>query len=73
MTAEILQDLSTCRRTIAPRMAPAAMRLLQSYDWPGNMRELRDVLEALHVSADGATIEPHELPPAIADRGRLLL
>ncbi len=73
LTAEILQDLSTCRRTIAPRMAPAAMRLLQSYDWPGNMRELRDVLEALHVSADGATIEPHELPPAIADRGRLLL
>jgi DNA-binding NtrC family response regulator len=68
MTADILRDLSRQHRTIAPRIAPAAMRLLQSYDWPGNGRELRAVLEALHVSAQGATIEPDDLPPAIARR-----
>jgi DNA-binding NtrC family response regulator len=68
LTAEILRDLSRRHKTITPRIAPAAMTLLQAYDWPGNMQELRDVLAALHASAHGATIEPNVLPPAIAGR-----
>ena len=68
LTSEILRDLSQRQGTIAPPIAPAAMMLLQAYDWPGNMRELRDVLTTLHLSAHGRTIEADDLPPAVASR-----
>jgi two-component system, NtrC family, response regulator AtoC len=40
--------------------SPSAMRLLQSYAWPGNIRELRNVIErAVLLSADGLITEEH--------------
>jgi DNA-binding NtrC family response regulator len=46
----------------APRMAPAALELLQSYRWPGNIRELKNVIERAVVLCDGDTIELGHLP-----------
>lgn len=44
------------------RLAPAAFRRLIAHDWPGNLRELRTVVEqALRVSGD--VIELTALPP----------
>jgi len=38
---------------------------LTNYNWPGNIRELRNVLERATVIAEKNTIEPHHLPPYI--------
>ena len=38
------------------------MRLLQSYRWPGTVRELFAVLESAHIQAGGRRIEAQHLP-----------
>ncbi|MFH1157309.1 MAG: sigma-54 dependent transcriptional regulator [Pseudomonadota bacterium] len=38
--------------------APDAMALMQSYDWPGNVRQLRNVIEWLLIMAAGEADQP---------------
>jgi transcriptional regulator with PAS, ATPase and Fis domain len=45
---------------------PAAMARLQAYDWPGNIRELRNVLERARLFADDGIVRPEHLPETIA-------
>lgn len=52
-------------------ITPEAMTVLQSYDWPGNVRQLKNVIDWLLIMASG---EPHDpiradmLPPQITQR-----
>ena len=49
-------------------VAPGAMAALQSYSWPGNVRQLRNVVEWLLIMAPGEADEPIRtdmLPPEI--------
>jgi DNA-binding NtrC family response regulator len=43
-------------------MTPESWELLRSYDWPGNLRELRNVLRLAIASAKGDQIEISNLP-----------
>jgi transcriptional regulator with PAS, ATPase and Fis domain len=45
-----------------PRVNEAAMKLLQVYAWPGNIRELRNVLERALLFADDGIIRVEHLP-----------
>ena len=36
------------------------LELLQAYDWPGNIRELQNVIERAVILCDGATLSIHE-------------
>lgn len=49
-------------------MSPQAMQLLEEYDWPGNIRELTNVLEYAAVQADGPNILPAHFPPEIQNQ-----
>ena len=40
----------------ARRLSPEAVRLLSAYAWPGNIRELRNVLERVYVESSGEVI-----------------
>ena len=44
-----------------------AMRLLEHYPWPGNIRELRNVIERATILAGGDLIEASHLPPTLTD------
>jgi two-component system response regulator HydG len=44
-------------------IAPAALAVLQAYDYPGNVRELRNVLERASLMCDGEIIGVEHLPP----------
>jgi DNA-binding NtrC family response regulator len=60
LTQNIARDLG---RSV--RISPRAMAILQSYRWPGNIRELKNVLEwALHM-ADGPEVTVEHLPPEL--------
>ena len=45
---------------------PDAIACLQSYGWPGNIKELENVLERLVMLHDGQTIDVAELPQEIS-------
>ncbi len=49
----------------APTISEEAMALLASYGWPGNIRELQNVLERAVLLSDGQVIDPDQLPKEI--------
>jgi NtrC-family two-component system response regulator AlgB len=61
--------------------SPAALTALSAYQWPGNLRELRNVIERATILATGETIELADLPeefgapadPAVAVGARVTL
>jgi DNA-binding NtrC family response regulator len=46
-----------------------AMYILERYPWPGNIRELRNVIERATILAESEFIEPKHLPPTLISRG----
>ncbi|RMD87626.1 MAG: sigma-54-dependent Fis family transcriptional regulator, partial [Alphaproteobacteria bacterium] len=53
----------------------AAMAALQAYDWPGNVRQLRNVIERLLImsAGGGEPVEVDSLPPELVDGSAELL
>src|SRR2546426_5188748 len=47
------------------RLSEAALRVLEQYAWPGNVREVVNVVERLLVSATTFVIEAEDLPPML--------
>jgi two-component system nitrogen regulation response regulator NtrX len=47
------------------RITQAAMDALQRYRWRGNIRELRNTIERLHIMTGGDTIDVADLPGAV--------
>ncbi len=47
------------------KILPEALQVLEHYDWPGNIRELANVLEFAVVQSDGLNILPSHFPPEI--------
>ena len=47
------------------RIQPDAMQALRRYDWPGNIRELRNVVERAVVLCEQDLIQLRDLPPAL--------
>jgi DNA-binding NtrC family response regulator len=57
-----------------PGISPQAMQLLRDYSWPGNIRELRNLVESMVVLAPGRAIRPEDLPDEVRQgRGGILL
>ncbi len=59
-------------RQLAPRMGkqvrdvnPRVLQALEAYDWPGNIRELRNAIERALLFCDGDTLELEHFPPEI--------
>lgn len=51
---------------VAPRsVQPDAMDLIQRYPWPGNIRELENVIERAFALSSSDTITVHDLPPQL--------
>ena len=46
-----------------------AIYLLENYPFPGNIRELRNVMERATILAEGDFIEPRHLPPTLVTKG----
>jgi two-component system response regulator PilR (NtrC family) len=44
-----------------------AMQALERYDWPGNIRQLRSVIERASLAAEPPYIQPRDLPRALLE------
>ena len=51
-------------------MSQAAKAALYKYDWPGNIRELRNCIESAVVMASGTDIGLEDLPPSVSKASR---
>jgi DNA-binding NtrC family response regulator len=58
-----------CRKSV--RLTLAAMRRLQAYSWPGNVRQLRAVLENALVMADSELLDANAFPLTEASAGEM--
>ena len=47
------------------RVSEDAVRLLEQFDWPGNVRQLDAVIERAVIACDGDVIEPRHLPRSV--------
>jgi two-component system response regulator HydG len=45
------------------RFSPEALSILRSHAWPGNIRELRNIVRRAHILSDNEVIQPSDLPP----------
>jgi len=50
------------------KIDPDAMRLLLDYQWPGNIRELHNVVQYAFAVGRGATLRLPELPPEFREQ-----
>jgi len=65
LTHYILKQLAGAN---APEVAPEVMGKLREYNWPGNVRQLRNCLERAVLLANDGLITISELPPEVAGR-----
>jgi DNA-binding NtrC family response regulator len=57
--------LDTIRKTgniRAQYFSPEAIEIFEKYQWPGNIRELKNIIERIAVLCDSEIIEPRHLP-----------
>jgi DNA-binding NtrC family response regulator len=52
-------------------ISEAAQTILAAYEWPGNIRQLRNCLRSMVVMCDETTLDVRDIPPDIAQRPRL--
>ena len=61
---QLLKELFVSHNsTDSLRVSPAAVRVLANYPWPGNIRELSNLVERLAIIKPDGTIEVDDLPP----------
>jgi len=51
-----------------PKISEDVMRLLMQHPWPGNIRQLVNVVQNMVVLCDGDTVEPRHLPEEFAQQ-----
>jgi len=64
LAMQLLEELTSPDKTI-PGLSPEAWQALSGHTYPGNVRELRWILEHALAMAEGGPIEPRHLPEEI--------
>jgi DNA-binding NtrC family response regulator len=57
-------------RPMPLRLSPEALGCLERHTWPGNLRELREVIERAAIVAEREVIVPADLPATLSGMGR---
>jgi two-component system, NtrC family, response regulator AtoC len=65
LARNLLQELNTGRSDRPSGLAEETLRALQAYPWPGNIRELRNLLERGLILSRGESVELQHLPPEV--------
>ncbi len=60
-----LSKYAETNKTTKPILTPAAIKYLSGFDWPGNIRQLRNFVERLMIMKQGDLIDLNEVVPLI--------
>ena len=66
LATKFLRDQARALGKELKGLTPAALRLIESYDWPGNIRELQNVIERAAILASGVMVD---IPPSLVASG----
>jgi DNA-binding NtrC family response regulator len=61
LARHLVVDLAERHRRASPRLTPAAAELLQQQKWPGNVRQLSNVLERALILDDNGVVDASDL------------
>jgi len=70
LTRYFLGELCRSNNRPGMKVEPELMRFLETYDWPGNVRQLRNCLESMVVMADRPQLTLADLPASIIPSDR---
>ena len=68
LVSRFLRELSAANGNAVTGIEPAALKVLEDYDWPGNVRQLRNVIEKMVVLSSGPKLTTDDLPLEISER-----
>ncbi|MBN1561737.1 hypothetical protein JW998_15910 [candidate division KSB1 bacterium] len=62
LISEFIRTLSDEYGTSVSKVSPDVLNVFQTYDWPGNIRELKNILNRAVLMCDSDTIKMEHLP-----------
>ncbi|MBQ0031688.1 MAG: sigma-54-dependent Fis family transcriptional regulator [bacterium] len=62
LVSRFLNEISAANGGTVTGIEPAALKSLEDYDWPGNVRQLRNVIEKMVVLSSGPKLTVDDLP-----------
>jgi DNA-binding NtrC family response regulator len=65
----LLADMNAKHGRSVAGVSDSVLQMFQHYNWPGNVREMRNTLERGVIVCDGALVEPRHLPPNFGSGG----
>ncbi len=69
LAAHFIEKFNTRLNKQISGIEPEAVGLLRNYSWPGNIRELENVIERAVLFCDGDRLRPADVPPEVRDDG----
>ena len=67
LVARFLKESAAANRSAVVGIEPAALKRLEDYSWPGNVRQLRNVIERMVVLATGPKLTEEDIPAEITE------
>ena len=67
LVSRFLKEFSAANGNVVTGIEPSALKALEDYDWPGNVRQLRNVIEKMVVLASGPRLTADDLPVEITN------
>jgi DNA-binding NtrC family response regulator len=65
----LLADMNAKHGRNVAGVSDSVLQMFQNYNWPGNVREMRNTLERGVIVCEGALVEPRHLPPNFGSGG----
>ena len=69
LTSAFVAAVSAQLERTTPSVSDMALAKLRAYAWPGNIRELKNVVERAVLRSDGDSIKVEDLPPEVCSPG----
>ena len=66
LVSRFLKEFSAANGGSVTGIEPAALKALEDYDWPGNVRQLRNVIEKMVVLSSGSKLTTDDLPVEVS-------
>ena len=67
LVSRFLKELSAANGGTVTGIEPAALKALEDFDWPGNVRQLRNVIEKMVVLSSGPKLTVDDLPFEVSE------